>query len=317
MRQDDRADFIKAMIKEVEDHEGRDHWELVLCSTIPKGIKTIHAIWSFKRKRFPDGTLNKHKARLCAHGGMQQWGENYWETYSPVVNMLTVRLILIIAHVHKLDSKSIDFVLAFPQADLDVDIWMELPRGMVPDHDETNKHLYVLKLKKNLYGLKQASFNWFDKLKTGLMDRDFKPSQIDSCLYYKKGMIVLTYVDDCIIVGNKMKEIDEFVTSMQNGPENFVLTDEGDIDKFLGIEIEHLDDKRFELKLPILRVHQLVNHFLTKILMGNPESSNGSIGLLLECSLICKEILVQKFPWLHIKQQGFAMIQNCLMNKQL
>jgi hypothetical protein len=240
------------MIKEVEDHEGRDHWELVLRSTIPKGIKTIQAIWSFKRKRFPDGTLNKHKARLCAHGGMQQWGENYWETYSPVVNMLTVRLILIIAHVHKLDSKSIDFVLAFPQADLDVDIWMELPRGMVPDHDEANKHLYVLKLKKNLYGLKQASFNWFDKLKNGLMDRDFKPSKIDACLYYKKGMIVLTYVDDCIIIGDKMKEIDEFVKSMQNGPENFILTDEGDIDKFLGIEIEYLDSNRFELKQPFL-----------------------------------------------------------------
>jgi hypothetical protein len=252
MRQDDREDFIQAMIKEVEDHEGRDHWELVLRSTIPKGIKTIQAIWSFKRKRFPDGTLNKHKARLCAHGGMQQWGENYWETYSPVVNMLTVRLILIIAHVHKLDSKSIDFVLAFPQADLDVDIWMELPRGMVPDHDEANKHLYVLKLKKNLYGLKQASFNWFDKLKNGLMDRDFKPSKIDACLYYKKGMIVLTYVDDCIIIGDKMKEIDEFVKSMQNGPENFILTDEGDIDKFLGIEIEYLDSNRFELKQPFL-----------------------------------------------------------------
>jgi hypothetical protein len=55
MLQDDRAEFIQAMIKEVEDHEGRDHWELVLHSTIPKGIKTIQAVWSFKRKRFPDG----------------------------------------------------------------------------------------------------------------------------------------------------------------------------------------------------------------------------------------------------------------------
>jgi hypothetical protein len=252
MRQEDRGSFVEAMIKEVQDHEERGHWILVLRSTIPKGVKTIQAIWSFKRKRFPDGTLNKHKARLCAHGGMQRWGENYWETYSPVVNMLTVRLILTIAHIHKLESKSIDFVLAFPQAELDVDIWMELPRGMVPDHDEKNRHLYVLKLKKNLYGLKQASFNWFDKLKTGLMDRDFKPSTADPCLYYKKGMIVLTYVDDCIIVGNKMKEIDDFVKSMQNGSENFILTDEGDIDKFLGIEIKQLDDKRFEMAQPFL-----------------------------------------------------------------
>ena len=56
------------------------------------------------------------------------------------------------------------------------------------------------------------------------MDRGFKQSKIDSCLYYRKGMIVLTYVDDCIIVGNKMRDIDNFVKSMQNGKENFILT---------------------------------------------------------------------------------------------
>ena len=50
------------------------------------GTKTIQAIWFSKRKRFPDGTLNKHKAHLCVHGGMQQWGVNYWENHSPVVN---------------------------------------------------------------------------------------------------------------------------------------------------------------------------------------------------------------------------------------
>ena len=84
------------------------------------------------------------------------------------------------------------------------------------------------------------------------MDRGFKQSKIDACLYYKKGMIVLTYVVDCIIVANKMRDIDNFVKSMQNGKENFILTDEGDIDKFLGIEIKQLDDKRFELKQPFL-----------------------------------------------------------------
>eukprot|EP00956_Cyclotella_meneghiniana_P008617 scaffold11745_cov39-Cyclotella_meneghiniana.AAC.1 len=69
-RQSDRQQFIEAMAKEVGDHEEREHWELVLRSTLPEGAKTIKAIWSFKRKRFPDGSLNKHKARLCAHGGI-------------------------------------------------------------------------------------------------------------------------------------------------------------------------------------------------------------------------------------------------------
>ena len=152
------------MEKEVEDHEGHGHWILVPRSTIPSGNKPIKAIWSFKRKRFPDGRLNKHKARLCAHGGMQRWGENYWETYSPVVNMISVKLLLVIAKIHGLESKLIDFVLAFPQADHDIDIWMELPIGFQTIEDPDHSQLYVLKLKKNLYGLKQASFNWYKKL---------------------------------------------------------------------------------------------------------------------------------------------------------
>ena len=120
MKQSDRIEFIKAMVKEVEDHEKRGHWEIVEKTTIPEGTKIILSIWSFKRKRFPDGTLNKHKARLCAHGGMQTWGENYWETYAPVVNWASVRMLLAVAKIHNLPSKSIDFVLAFPQAKLDV-----------------------------------------------------------------------------------------------------------------------------------------------------------------------------------------------------
>ena len=137
---------------------------------ISPGTKTIQAIWSFKQKRYPDGTLNKHKAQLCAHSGMQQWGISYWETYSPVVNMLTVSLLIDLCNIHGLESKSIDFILAFPQADLDVDIWMELPTDIVVSGKDTESRAYVLKLKKSLYGLKQTSLNWFKKLKQGLLD---------------------------------------------------------------------------------------------------------------------------------------------------
>lgn len=177
---------------------------------------------------------------------MQRLDENYWETYSPVVNMISVKLLLVIAKIHGLESKSIDFVLAFPQADLDIDIWMELPIGFQPINDPEIAQMYILKLKKNLYSLKQASFNWHGKLRTGLMDRGFKSSKVDQCLYMKDGMIVLVYVDD------NMSKIDEFVQSMQNGPENFVLMDEGNIDKFLGIEIKRLGQREFEISQPFL-----------------------------------------------------------------
>ncbi len=119
--------LVEAMQKEVADHELRNNWAIVHCSTVPRSAKPIQAIWSFKQKQCPDCTLCKHKARLCAHGGMQQWGTNYWETFSPVVNTITVHLILLLAQIYKLDSKAVDFVLAFPQAELDVHIWMYLP----------------------------------------------------------------------------------------------------------------------------------------------------------------------------------------------
>ena len=202
-------------------------------------------------------------------------GENYWETYSPVVNMLTVRLLLLICKIHGLHSKSIDFVLAFPQADLEEDIWMELPIGFEyddsDDEDNTgrgrvdpNKSRYLLKLKKNLYGLKQASHNWYQHLKEGLMKRGLTPSAIDSCLYLKKGLAVLTYVDDCILVSTSQDTLDNFVKSLVEGEEKFILTDEGDIDKFLGIEIQHYDDGSFELSQP-----HLIQRIVSEIGLGD------------------------------------------------
>ena len=83
--------------------------------------------------------------------------------------MLTVCLLLALCNIRGLESKSIDFILAFPEANLDVYIWMELPTGIVIFGKDTKSQAYILKLKKSLYGLKQASLNWFKKLKQGLM----------------------------------------------------------------------------------------------------------------------------------------------------
>ena len=75
---------------------------------------------------------------------MQKWGVNYWETYTPVVNWISVRFLLILSKLAGLEIRTIDLVLAFPQADLDVPVYMELPIGMeVPGSEEYNK-LYVL-----------------------------------------------------------------------------------------------------------------------------------------------------------------------------
>ena len=66
--------------------------------------------------------------------------------------------------------------MAFPQADLDLPVYIEPPIGMEVPGSEGNKNIYVLGLRKLLYGLKQASANWYDMLKKGLDIRGFKES---------------------------------------------------------------------------------------------------------------------------------------------
>ncbi len=178
-------------------------------------------------------------------------GTNYGETYAPVVNWASIHLILAIAKIHGLSSKSIDFVLAFPQADLEVPVYMELPIGFDTPNGENCK-FYVLRLNKSLYGLKQAGYKWFAKLSNGLQDRGFVQSNIDLCVVFAPGCIILTYVDDCIIVGDTSDCIAKLIQSLHKGDENFVLQDEGLINKYLGVQIKQLDDSSFELTQPFL-----------------------------------------------------------------
>ena len=97
------------------------NWHLVPHSDIGDK-KLVKAIWSFRRKQSPDGTLLKHKAQLCTHGRMQEHVEHYWVNYSPVVQWDTVQLMLTLPIILNLHLRSIDFTSAYTQADLDVDI---------------------------------------------------------------------------------------------------------------------------------------------------------------------------------------------------
>eukprot|EP00956_Cyclotella_meneghiniana_P030674 scaffold78001_cov41-Cyclotella_meneghiniana.AAC.5 len=182
---------------------------------------------------------------------------------------------------------------------------MELPDGMNPEGvDEKDRWKYVLKLNKSLYGLKQASHNWYMKLKKALEVREFKASEIDPCIFLKPGIIVLVYVDDCIITG----------------PEQFVLTEEGTLDKFLGINIQPAGPGKYELSQPFL-IERLVNFvedgvqldlnaketptpvgkpLLHKDSNGKSRKLHGTTAQLLECLGTFKAVQDQKFPWHHI-----------------
>ena len=65
--------------------ELKKHWSIIPKSQIKPGSETIVSIWSFKQKCWLDGTVIKHKVRICTHGGMQRSGVGFWETYSPEI----------------------------------------------------------------------------------------------------------------------------------------------------------------------------------------------------------------------------------------
>ena len=87
-------------------------------------------------------------------------------------------------------------MLEFPQYDLDVPVYMELPASMYLAGHGKYSSKYLLKLKKYLYGLKNASLNWYNKLNDTFEDRGFVESLSDPCVLISKDIIILVYFDD-------------------------------------------------------------------------------------------------------------------------
>ena len=185
---------------------------------------------------------------------MQRWGIDFWETYTPVVNCIGFRLLLILAIVHGLETKSIDFVLAFPQSDLDTNVFMEMHFGF--GHDTKGK--YVLILKKNLFGQKSAAATWFSFLCDGLGAEIFVQSEIDQCGFLRNDCILLVYVDDVIEILKDVKIMDELVSNLKK---KYSMEDEGSLTKYLGIDMHENKDGTLELWQPFLigRILKLLN----------------------------------------------------------
>ena len=130
-------------------------WKLIPKSPLPEGTKLLPAVWSFTRKqRATTGKVYKHKARLTVGGHKQEYSINFWETYSPVVNWFTIRIFLILMLIHGWKARQMDFVLAFPQADIKMLMCMQIPKGSnVPNGKNED---YCLQLIKNVYGTRQG-----------------------------------------------------------------------------------------------------------------------------------------------------------------
>ena len=197
----------QAMDREMKTLKDAGTWETV---PRPTGRNIVGSKWVFRIKRKADGDIDKYKARLVARGFTQIYGTDYFETYSPVAKLSSLRTILALAAHEDWDIDCFDFDGAYLNGELgkDEDIYMKNPPGYDED-DSTVKHL-----KKSLYGLKQAGRKWYDTLKRTLANLGFRVSDADPGVFHARDgdhpTIIAVHVDDCTITSSSAELVQDY-----------------------------------------------------------------------------------------------------------
>lgn len=226
--------WVEAMNTELKALENNHTWDLV---SLPPGKKCIGSKWVYRVKLKSDGSLERCKARLVAKGFNQRYGIDYEETFSPVVKMNTIRCLIALAASRKWDLFQLDVNNAFLHGDLKQEVYMTPPSGLnVPSH-------LVCRLIKTIYGLKQSSREWFDKLHQELTSQGFIQSKNDYSLFIKRTgsliAIMAVYVDDIILTGTDLATITHIKAHLHSV---FGIKDLGLLHYFLGIEVGYYDN---------------------------------------------------------------------------
>lgn len=226
-----KQQWQEAMNDEYQSLMNNHTWDLV---ELPKGCKAIRNKWVFKLKTDSAGKIDRYKARLVAKGCSQRPGIDYMETYSPVVRYSSIRLLMAMALEFGLQIDQMDVITAFLHGDIEETIFMEQPESF---NDGTGR---VCRLKKAIYGLKQASRQWNIKLNDVLEKAGYKRCQKDTCIYVRRDrdkiVVVAVYVDDLVILFNKNEWRDQLKLTLKK---HFCMKDLGSATNVLGIQIEY------------------------------------------------------------------------------
>lgn len=232
MSRSNAKQWKEAAQDEFDSIQSAGTWSLV---SLPNGRTPIGCKWVFKVKHNADGSIERYKARLVAKGYSQKEGIDFNETFAPVAKFSSIRALLALAAIYDLELHQMDVKTAFLNGDLEEDIYMVQPEGFVVKGKE---HL-VCKLNKSLYGLKQASRAWYQKMDQALIDMHFKRLQTDACVYvHRTGTLVIfvaLYVDDLLLLSNSLSKLNSLKEELAG---RFEMKDLGEAHFILGIQIE-------------------------------------------------------------------------------
>lgn len=195
--------------------------------------RCLNVIPIFKIKRDEIGNLKSRKTRFVVQGFRQKEGIDYHDTYAPVSNYSSLLILLSIVVSKKLLCHQVDFDAAFLNATLKEHIYVK----SIPGIEQTPN--FVFKLKKTLYGLKQAPHEWWQLLKTKLIQLGWKQCITDECFFFRDLKIgqreyLLVYVDDLVIASPFIENINQIKTELA---ETFSMKDLGELKQILGMRV--------------------------------------------------------------------------------
>ncbi|CAJ2632851.1 unnamed protein product [Trifolium pratense] len=224
--------WLEAMIDELKSIEKNKTWDL--CK-LPSEKRAIDVKWVYKVKQNPEGQVVKYKARLVAKGFLQKQGLDYDEVFSPVARHETIRLVIALACSRRWPLFHLDVKSAFLNGPLEEDVYVKQPPGF----ELKGKEDKVLKLNKALYGLKQAPRAWNKRIDLFFVVQGFVKCSVEYGVYVKHSdkkhmLIICLYVDDLLVTGSSLAEIEDFKSQMKS---EFEMTDLGKLTYFLGMEL--------------------------------------------------------------------------------
>ncbi|KAL0412157.1 UNVERIFIED_CONTAM: Retrovirus-related Pol polyprotein from transposon RE1 [Sesamum latifolium] len=222
-------EWRQAMETKLDALHKNNTWDV---TPLPKDKRAIGYRWIYKLKLKADGSVNKYKARLVVKGYNQIEGISYIDSFSPVAKAVTVRILLAVAASKNWLLHHVDVNNAFLHGFLEEDIYMEPPEGY--QVLEGN----VCKLKRSLYGLKQASRQWNVEFTSKVEAFGFLQSKHHHCFFTKSSVtgfvLLLICVDDILIAGDSTAAIHEVKTYLND---MFTIKDLGVAKYYLGLEI--------------------------------------------------------------------------------
>lgn len=265
----------------------------------------------FKLKFDDKGDLERFKSRLTIKGFVQRHGYDYWETFSPVAKLISLRLFFALAAHLDMELYQMDVNNAFLNAELPEEIYMKVPDGfdldayldgLPADHEirRAPRHKVVLKLNKALYGLKQAPREWYKKVSAFVKSLGYTQLGGDSCLFIRRrgavvSMIAL-YVDDLVLASTCKKDLDKDVRSFNK---EYKMKNIGEPKLIVGLNVTR-DRKAGTIKLS---QEKYVKEVLVKFRMADAKacSTSADYSTVLTKDMCPKtdkdKALVAKYPY--------------------